>query len=53
MVITKTLIIQTNINLRDVQIERLQKYKYLGSLITKNNDQTTQIRDYKQQEVSL
>ena len=42
MIITKETDIQANINLLGRQIERVQKYKYLGR--TENNEQTTEIR---------
>ena len=44
MIITKGTDIQANINLLGRQIERVQKYKYLGTWITENNEQTTEIR---------
>ena len=42
MIITKGTDIQANINLLGQQIERVQKYKYLGTWITENNKQTTE-----------
>ena len=44
MITTKGTDIQANINLLGRQIERVQKYKYLGTWITGNNEQTTEIR---------
>ena len=44
MIISKGTDIQANINLLGRQIERVQKYKYLGTWITEKNEQTTEIR---------
>ena len=44
IIITKRTDIQGNINLLGRQIERVQKFKYLGTWITEKNEQTTEIR---------
>ena len=44
MIITKKTNIQTSIHLGDVPIERVYKYKYLGTWISEKNDQTTEIK---------
>ncbi|CAH1223061.1 unnamed protein product, partial [Diabrotica balteata] len=44
MIITKKTNIPTNIHLGNIPIERVDKYKYLGTWISDNNDQTTELR---------